>query len=57
MHMSALMGKLLKGLQSFAPMFYARGKCYINNSNDDFRVIGKEKVGLWQDVRKVYKPF
>ena len=45
MHMSALMGKLLKGLQSFAPMFYARGKCY-NNSNDDFRVIGKEKVGL-----------
>ena len=57
MHMSALMGKLLKGLQSSAPMFYARGKYYINNSNDDFRVIGKEKVGLWQDVRKVYKPF
>ena len=41
--MSALMGKPLQGLQSFAPMLHAKGNCYINNSRDDFRIIGKEK--------------
>ena len=24
-------------------MLHAKGKCYINNSSDDFRIIGKEK--------------
>ena len=42
LHMSALTGKPLKGLQSFAPMLHAKGKCCINNSSDDFRIIGKE---------------
>ena len=41
--MSTLTGKVLKGLQSFAPMLRAKGKCCINNSWDDFRIIGKEK--------------
>ena len=41
--MSALMGKPLKGLQSFAPILHARGKCCVNNSSDDFPIIGKEK--------------
>ena len=41
LHMSALTGKPLKGLQSFAPMLHAKGKCCINNSSDDFRIIGK----------------
>ena len=43
LHMSALTGKPLKGLQSFALMFHAKGKCCINNSSDDFRIISKEK--------------
>ena len=43
LHMSALTGKPLKGLQSFAPMLHPKGKCCINNSSDDFRIIGKEK--------------
>ena len=43
LHMSALMGKPLKGLQSFAPILHARGKCCVNNSSDDFPIIGKEK--------------
>ena len=43
MHMSALTGKPLKGLQSFALMLHAKGKCCINNSSDDFHIIGKEK--------------
>ena len=43
LHMSALTSKPLKGLQSFAPMLHAWGKCCINNSGDDFRIIGKEK--------------
>ena len=43
LHMSALTGKPLKGLQSFAPMLHAKGKCCINNSSDDFHIIGKEK--------------
>ena len=43
LHMSALTGKPIKGLQSFAPMLYAKGRCWINNSSDDFRIIGKEK--------------
>ena len=41
--MSALTGKPLKGLQLFAPMLHAKGKCCINNSSDDFCIIGKEK--------------
>ena len=41
--MSALTGKPLKGLGSFAPMLHAKGKCVINNSMYDFRIIGKEK--------------
>ena len=40
--MSALTGKPLKGLQSFAPMLHAKGKYCINNSSD-FRIVGKEK--------------
>ena len=43
LHMSALTGKPLKGLQSFAPMLHGKVKCCINNSSDDFRIIGKEK--------------
>ena len=43
LHMSALTGKPLKGLQSFSPMLHAKGKCCINNSSDDFHIIGKEK--------------
>ena len=42
-HMSALTGKPLKGLRSFAPMLDAKSKCCINNSSDDFRIIGKDK--------------
>ena len=41
--MSTLTGKPLKGLPSFAPMLHAKGKCYINNGSDDFRIIGKGK--------------
>ena len=41
--MSALMGKTLKVLQSFAPMLHGRSKCCINNSSNDFRIIGKQK--------------
>ena len=43
LHISALTSKPLKGLQSFAPMLHTKGKCCINNSSDDFRIIGKEK--------------
>ena len=32
LHMSALTGKPLKELQSFAPMLHIKGKCCINNS-------------------------
>ena len=41
--MLALTDKPLKGLLSFASMLHAKGKCCINNSSDDFRIIGKEK--------------
>ena len=43
LHMSALTCKPLKGLQSFVPMLHAKGNRCINNSRDDFRIIGKEK--------------
>ena len=43
MHMSALTSKPLKGLQLFAPVTHAKEKCCVNNSSDDFRIIGKEK--------------
>ena len=43
LQMSALTDKLLIGLQSFARMLHAKGKCCINNSSDDFCNIGKEK--------------
>ena len=39
--MSALTGKPLKGLHSLAPMLHAKGERCINNSSDDFRIIGK----------------
>ena len=42
--MSALTGKLIKGLQPSAAILHAKGKCCVNNSSDDFRIIGKEKV-------------
>ena len=41
--MSALTGKPLKGLHSFALMLLAKGNCCVNNISDDFRIIGKEK--------------
>ena len=41
--MLAITGKPLKGPQSLVPTLHAKGKCYINNSIDDFRIIGKEK--------------
>ena len=41
--MSALTDKSLKGLQSFPRMFHAKGKYCINNSSDDFCIVGKEK--------------
>ena len=47
--MSSLVGKPLKGLQSFAPMLHGKGKCCINNSSNDFRIIGKEKD--WHLIR------
>ena len=43
LHMSALTGKPLKGLLSFAPMLHAKSKCCTNNNSDDFCNIGKEK--------------
>ena len=43
LHMSALTGKPLKGLQSLAPMFHVKRKFCINNSGDDFCVIGREE--------------
>ena len=49
LHMSALRGKPLKGLRLFAPMLHAKGKCYINNSSDDFHIIGKRKD--WHLIR------
>ena len=42
-HMLALTGKPLKGLQSLFPMLHAKGKLCINDSIDDFCIIGKEK--------------
>ena len=47
--MSALTGKPLKGLHSFAPILHAKWRCWINNSSDDFRIIGKEKD--WDLIR------
>ena len=47
--MSSLAGKPLKGLQSFTPMLHGKGKCCINNSSNDFRIIGKEKD--WHLIR------
>ena len=41
--MSVLTGKRPKGLQSLAPMIHAKGRCCINNSGDDFCIIGREK--------------
>ena len=43
LHMPALTGKPLKGIQPFAPMLHAKGKCCVNNSRDNFCMIGKEK--------------
>ena len=37
------MGKPLKGLQPFAPMLHAKGKYCMNNSSENFRIIGREK--------------
>ena len=48
LHMSALMGKPLKGLQSFTPILHAKVKCCVNSS-DDFHIIGKEKD--WHSIR------
>ena len=50
LHMSTLTGKSLKGLQSFAPMLRAKDKWCINNSSDDFRIMGKEKD--WHLIRR-----
>ena len=47
--MSTLTGKPLKGLQSFAPILHAKGKSFINNSSDDFRIIGEERD--WHLIR------
>ena len=49
LHMWALTGKPLKGLHSFALMLHAKGKCCINNSIVNFRIIGKEKD--WHLIR------
>ena len=49
LHMSALMGKPIKGLQSFASMLHAKGKWCVNNSSDNLCVIGKEKD--WHLIR------
>ena len=35
LHMSALTGKPLKGIQYFAPMLHAKDKCSINTSSDE----------------------
>ena len=47
--MPALTGRPLKGIRSFAPMLPTQDKCCINNSSDDFRIIGKEKH--WHLIR------
>ena len=56
--MSTLMGKPFKGLQSFAPMLQVKDKCCINNSSDDFCIIGKEKhrhlIRLKESIFKNY---
>ena len=43
MHISALTGKTLKRLQSFAPTLYAKDECCINNNGDNSRIIGRER--------------
>ena len=47
--MSALTGKPIKGLHSFAPILHAKGKWWVNNSSDDLRIIGKKKD--WDLIR------
>ena len=47
--MSSLTIKPLKGLQSFAPMLLAKGKCCVKNTSDDFRTIGRENN--WHLIR------
>ena len=55
MHISALTGKTLKRLQSFAPMLYAKDKCCINNNDDNSRIIGRERErSPFDESRKVY---
>ena len=46
LHMLALTGKPLKGLQSFAPMLHAKSKCCINNSSDDFHLRQRKRSGF-----------
>ena len=50
--MSTLTCKALKGLKSFAPMLYAKGKCCINNSRDNFRITDKEKDRYLTRIKK-----
>ena len=54
LHISALTGKPLKGLQSFAPMLHAKCKCCIKNSRDDFHIIDKEKDQHFIRLKEVY---
>ena len=62
MHISALTGKTLKRLQSFAPMLYAKDECCINNNGDNSRIIGREREReggrhLITQEKYIYKPF
>ena len=64
MHISALTGKTLKQLQSFAPMLYAKDECCINNNGDNSRIIGRERERerergrhLITQEKYIYKPF
>ena len=49
LHMSALMGKPVKGLQPFASMLHAKDKWCVNNTRNNLCVIGKEKD--WHLIR------
>ena len=46
---------MLKDYSHSLPMLQAKGKCCINNSSDDFRIIGKEKG--WHLIRLEGKIF
>ena len=53
-HISALTGKPLHGLQVFAPMIHVKSDCCSETkiSRDDFRIIGREKDNYLVQVKE-----